>query len=38
MTHPYLLAVDLDGTLLTEEKKISPKTKDALLQAKKDGH
>ncbi|HET7629695.1 MAG TPA: Cof-type HAD-IIB family hydrolase [Bacillales bacterium] len=38
MDQPYLFAVDLDGTLLTGEKTISTKTKNALLTAKKAGH
>ncbi|SDJ44333.1 Cof-type HAD-IIB family hydrolase [Salimicrobium halophilum] len=34
----HLIALDLDGTLLTDEKTISPKTKAAVQQAIKDGH
>ncbi|MFD2617120.1 Cof-type HAD-IIB family hydrolase [Terrilactibacillus laevilacticus] len=34
----YLIAVDLDGTLLTEEKTISKRTKTVLQQALNDGH
>ncbi|MGZ4164992.1 MAG: Cof-type HAD-IIB family hydrolase [Tumebacillaceae bacterium] len=33
-----LIAIDLDGTLLTRGKTISPRTKQALLQAKEQGH
>jgi 5-amino-6-(5-phospho-D-ribitylamino)uracil phosphatase len=35
---PYLIAVDLDGTLLTDEKKISRKTKETLFKLIKKGH
>ncbi|MEG0259206.1 MAG: Cof-type HAD-IIB family hydrolase [Lysinibacillus sp.] len=35
---PHLIVLDLDGTLLTDEKIISIKTKIALLQAKEQGH
>ncbi|EGL82107.1 Cof-like hydrolase [Caldalkalibacillus thermarum TA2.A1] len=35
---PLLIAVDLDGTLLTSRKQISPKTKHALQQAASQGH
>lgn len=31
------IVLDMDGTLLTSEKKISPKTKEALLDAQKNG-
>ncbi|MHA6251678.1 Cof-type HAD-IIB family hydrolase [Oceanobacillus sp. CAU 1775] len=34
----HLIALDLDGTLLTDEKKISPYTMDILMQAKEEGH
>ena len=34
----HLIALDLDGTLLTNEKTISPKTKRVLEKAKQDGH
>lgn len=34
----HLIALDLDGTLLTDEKKISPYTKEILMQAKEEGH
>lgn len=37
-TKPYLIAVDLDGTLLTDKKTISDRTKQALQQAIKQGH
>jgi Cof subfamily protein (haloacid dehalogenase superfamily) len=36
---PYLIAVDLDGTLLTDaEKKITPRTKTALQKVMEQGH
>jgi len=35
---PYLIALDLDGTLLTEDKRIAPRTKIALQKAKDHGH
>lgn len=38
MTQPYLIAVDLDGTLLNDEKKIQEKTKQALKAARQQGH
>ncbi len=38
MTQPYLIALDLDGTLLTNEKLISPRTKLALNKMKEAGH
>ncbi|MGC4375361.1 Cof-type HAD-IIB family hydrolase [Fictibacillus sp. Mic-4] len=38
MEGPYLIAVDLDGTLLTDNKNISPRTKNALLNAMEKGH
>ncbi|RCW69721.1 Cof-type HAD-IIB family hydrolase [Saliterribacillus persicus] len=34
----HLIALDLDGTLLTDKKEISPKTKKVVLQAIKEGH
>jgi len=34
----YLIAIDLDGTLLTDDKKITPKTRDYLHGLGKDGH
>lgn len=34
----HLIVLDLDGTLLTDEKVISPKTEQALKTAKEDGH
>lgn len=34
----HLIVLDLDGTLLTDEKKISPKTKQTLHKAKEQGH
>lgn len=34
----YLIALDLDGTLLTDEKTISPRTKNTLLQVIEQGH
>ncbi|MFD1735285.1 Cof-type HAD-IIB family hydrolase [Bacillus salitolerans] len=38
MTQPHLIAVDLDGTLLTDNKSISSRTKKALLNAIASGH
>jgi 5-amino-6-(5-phospho-D-ribitylamino)uracil phosphatase len=38
MTEKHLIALDLDGTLLTDDKVISPKTKNVLLKAKEEGH
>jgi 5-amino-6-(5-phospho-D-ribitylamino)uracil phosphatase len=35
---PYLIALDLDGTLLTDDKKISRKTKEALFSLMEKGH
>ncbi|PYF06539.1 Cof-type HAD-IIB family hydrolase [Ureibacillus chungkukjangi] len=35
---PHLIVLDLDGTLLTDEKKISEKTKETLFKAKEAGH
>ena len=35
---PLLIAVDLDGTLLTAEKNILPRTKKALQEAMRQGH
>lgn len=35
---PHLIVLDLDGTLLTDEKVISPTTKETILQAKSVGH
>ncbi|MFB1050067.1 Cof-type HAD-IIB family hydrolase [Paraliobacillus sp. JSM ZJ581] len=34
----HLIALDLDGTLLTDKKFISERTKQTVLQAKKEGH
>ena len=34
----HLICLDLDGTLLTDEKKISPYTKDVLTTLKQQGH
>src|SRR5699024_5003321 len=34
----HLIALDLDGTLLTNEKKISSHTKNVILKAKEQGH
>ena len=34
----HLIVLDLDGTLLTDEKNISPLTKETLLKAKQAGH
>ena len=33
-----IIALDIDGTLYNDEKKITPKTKAALLQAQENGH
>ena len=38
MTKKYLIVLDLDGTLLTDEKVISPRTKKVLFKAKQQGH
>jgi Cof subfamily protein (haloacid dehalogenase superfamily) len=38
MTEKHLIALDLDGTLLTDDKIISPKTKEVLTKAKQAGH
>ncbi|MFE1244771.1 Cof-type HAD-IIB family hydrolase [Fictibacillus sp. NPDC058756] len=38
MTQPYLIALDLDGTLLTDEKKIPRKTKALLFELIEKGH
>ncbi|MGG1571873.1 Cof-type HAD-IIB family hydrolase [Fictibacillus sp. NRS-1165] len=38
MKKPYLIALDLDGTLLNDKKTISNRTKKAVLQAKEEGH
>ncbi|HEX5564819.1 MAG TPA: Cof-type HAD-IIB family hydrolase [Sporosarcina sp.] len=35
---PHLIVLDLDGTLLTDEKVISSETKNTLLEAKEAGH
>lgn len=34
----HMIALDLDGTLLTDDKIISPRTKQVLMAAKKEGH
>lgn len=34
----HLIVLDLDGTLLTDQQKISPYTKEILLKAKAEGH
>jgi len=34
----YLIAIDLDGTLLTDDKKITPKTRDYLNKLHNNGH
>jgi len=36
--NPYLIALDLDGTLLKDDKTISPFTKDIIKKAKAAGH
>lgn len=38
MTQRHLIALDLDGTLLKDDKTISMKTKEVLNKAKKEGH
>ncbi|MCA0969609.1 Cof-type HAD-IIB family hydrolase [Halobacillus litoralis] len=38
MKERHLIALDLDGTLLTDEKVISPKTKETVLRAMDEGH
>ncbi|CEG26075.1 Cof-type HAD-IIB family hydrolase [Bacillus sp. B-jedd] len=38
MTEKHLIALDLDGTLLTDDKVISEKTKAVLMKAKEQGH
>lgn len=38
MVQPHLIVLDLDGTLLTDEKVISEKTKRTILKAKEAGH
>ncbi|MBU8566772.1 Cof-type HAD-IIB family hydrolase [Virgibacillus pantothenticus] len=37
-TNRHLIALDLDGTLLTDKKEISPKTKQVVLKAMAEGH
>ncbi|MBM7702606.1 Cof-type HAD-IIB family hydrolase [Metabacillus iocasae] len=37
-TKPHLIALDLDGTLLTDTKIISPRTKKVIEKAKQQGH
>ncbi|MDQ0153859.1 Cof-type HAD-IIB family hydrolase [Robertmurraya andreesenii] len=38
MGEKHLIALDLDGTLLTDDKKISPTTKKVLKKAQENGH
>ncbi|MBS4212173.1 MULTISPECIES: Cof-type HAD-IIB family hydrolase [Neobacillus] len=38
MTDRHLIALDLDGTLLKDDKTISEKTKEVLRKAREDGH
>lgn len=38
MKEKHLIVLDLDGTLLTDEKKISVRTLDTLNKARKNGH
>jgi len=38
MTEKHLIVLDLDGTLLTDNKTISSRTKKTLLKLKEDGH
>ena len=35
---PHLIVLDLDGTLLTDEKTITKKTAQTLMKAKEQGH
>ncbi|MEC5423632.1 Cof-type HAD-IIB family hydrolase [Virgibacillus sp. C22-A2] len=37
-TKKHLIALDLDGTLLTDKKEISPRTKQIVLKAMQEGH
>ncbi|WP_078555290.1 Cof-type HAD-IIB family hydrolase [Bacillus alkalicellulosilyticus] len=38
MDNRHLIALDLDGTLLTDEKKISPRSKRTIAKAREQGH
>lgn len=38
MAERHLIALDLDGTLLKDDKTISPKTKEVIIKAKEQGH
>ncbi|MFC7321196.1 Cof-type HAD-IIB family hydrolase [Halobacillus campisalis] len=38
MTKQHLIALDLDGTLLTDDKQINPQTKEVVLDAMNKGH
>lgn len=38
MSEKYLIALDLDGTLLTDKKEISPNTKKVIAKAREEGH
>ncbi|WP_275695581.1 Cof-type HAD-IIB family hydrolase [Ferdinandcohnia quinoae] len=38
MTKQHIIALDLDGTLLKDDKTISAKSKEVLLKAKQEGH
>lgn len=38
MVQPHLIVLDLDGTLLTDQKTISPKTKETIVLARQQGH
>ncbi|MBS4172028.1 Cof-type HAD-IIB family hydrolase [Bacillus sp. FJAT-49736] len=38
MAQPYLIALDLDGTLLTDEKNISARTANTIHQLRQQGH
>lgn len=38
MFEKHLIVLDLDGTLLTDKKEISPRTKQTLLRLKQEGH
>ncbi|MGV3467144.1 MAG: HAD-IIB family hydrolase, partial [Heyndrickxia sp.] len=36
--HPYLIALDLDGTLLTDDKNITKRTARTINQLQQQGH
>ncbi|WP_411810136.1 HAD hydrolase family protein, partial [Bacillus paralicheniformis] len=37
-TKPYLIALDLDGTLLKDDKTISESSSDVIRKLREDGH